>query len=312
MADQYDMGSPLFRIAVITSAVALGAVGIASPAADANDSLSLTVGAIPMWSYQGNEVPQIATAQVGLEAQRLDVLKAALAARVKEASDLYAASSGKASEETRKALIVERNRAQSATVIALDAVELADLAAGLEPAMTKTSDEVKAWEVAEAARKAEEERKAREAAARSAGGKRSSGGGGGGGGAAPSGDPKAYLDGIASSWGTYIQWGDTACGRGSATRVSGCFTGDEFVYVTNSAYSSWSVAKGRGRNVVLHEISHLVIQRKCGTAIVNERFENVTDAYAILIGAGATTGYGYNDADMALAQKIYSGTGCTA
>src|SRR5690606_27291034 len=124
--------------------------------------------------------------------------------------------------------------------------------------------EVKAWEEAEAARKAEEARQAAAAAARGKGGK-------GGGGGVASGDPKAYLDGIASAWAATISWGSTACGTGSSTTVGGCYAGGSTVMISSSAYRNWDVAKGRGRNVLLHEIAHMVILNKCGTVYVSDR-----------------------------------------
>ena len=77
--------------------------------------------------------------------------------------------------------------------------------------------------------------------------------------------------------------------------------------VSNSAWRDWTTAKGAGRNVVLHEVSHVLIMRTCGTVFVTDRFENVTDAYAILIGASRHTGYGYNDTDMQVARDIRNG-----
>jgi hypothetical protein len=53
----------------------------------------------------------------------------------------------------------------------------------------------------------------------------------------------------------------------------------------------------------------MLIQWKCGTVLLGgSRFENVTDAYAVLLGASAGTGYGYNDNDMALASAAIGGT----
>ena len=51
----------------------------------------------------------------------------------------------------------------------------------------------------------------------------------------------------------------------------------------------------------------MIIQGKCGTVLLGgARFENVTDAYSVLLG-GAGSGYGYNDNDMALASAALGG-----
>ena len=51
----------------------------------------------------------------------------------------------------------------------------------------------------------------------------------------------------------------------------------------------------------------MIIQNKCGTVLLGgTRFENVTDAYSVLLG-GAGSGYGYNDNDMALASAALGG-----
>ena len=307
MVDREDMGSPILRFAVVTAAVSAVAVGVAAPAADANDTAVSRLNATPEWSFTLNEAPQIELASHALEVERLMEIKLGLSAQATQAEAMYDASQGKASQEALMALAVERNQIVTAVLLGESTTEVATAEAGLTEAVSKVDAEVKAWEIAEAARKAEEERKAREAAEAAAKRPSSPRATGGGGGAAPQGDPRAYLDGIAASYGTWVQWGDTACGRGSAAKVSGCYTGKDYVMVSNSAWRDWTTAKGAGRNVVLHEVSHVLIMRTCGTVFVTDRFENVTDAYAILIGAGRHTGYGYNDTDMQVARDIRNG-----
>lgn len=298
------------RVAATAMTFALGGVAIGMPHAGPKEAAPAVIQEFPAWQSLADKAldAKAVADRIDLDrmraAESLKWAKLDLQLEAKAATEAFAASAGKASEEARRALAIERNRATTAVSIGESVDEVTRAAETLAPAATKVAEEVKAWEIAEAARKAEEERKAREAAAAAArshrGGSRS--------GSAPSGDPKAYLDGIAAAWGASIQWGPTACGYGSSTSVAGCFAGGSVVIVNNAAYQSWSVAKGRGRNVVLHEISHMVIQRTCGTVYVSDRFENVTDAYALLIGAGATTGYGYNDTDMALAKAIKGGS----
>jgi hypothetical protein len=125
--------------------------------------------------------------------------------------------------------------------------------------------------------------------------------------ASPSGQtPEQYLEGIAGAYGASISWSDSPCGH-FAGSIGGCFQGGSTIYVSTGAYASWSSAQGRGRNVVLHETSHKIIQALCGTVLLGgARFENVTDAYSVLLGGGGT-GYGYNDNDMALAQAAHGG-----
>jgi len=166
--------------------------------------------------------------------------------------------------------------------------------------------------LAEIARLAEEARVAAEQAAAAAaranrGGSSSKSSGGSGGSSGGGETPQQYLEGIAGAYGGSISWSDAPCGRFSGG-IGGCFQGGSTVYVSTAAYASWSSAKGRGRNVVLHEVSHMIIQRTCGTVMVGgDRFENVTDAYTVLLGGGAT-GYGYNDNDMAIASAAVGGT----
>jgi len=205
-----------------------------------------------------------------------------------------------------------RNRANSAIATVQDADQLRSADAALTEAQAHVDQEVAAWEKAEAERIAQEQRAAEQRAAEQraaeqarAATRTSTASGSGG---AASSDTRAYLEAAAAKWGISIQWATTACGTGSATVVGGCYMGGNTVTVTTSALRSWDVAKGRGRNVVLHEVGHALIMRTCGTVYVSDRYENVADAYAVLIGAGGGTGYGYNDADMALARAISNGS----
>ena len=300
------MGTTALRVAATAVTFALGGIALGAPHAGAREAVPAVVQQVPAWQSMTESAREAAELANRLNVERMRSAEALrlstvdLMLKAQAAATAWEASAGKASDAARQALAVERNRANSAVRIgaALDDVQAAESSLGA--AMTTVAAEVKAWEEAEAKRKAEEERRAREAAAAA---QRSKGGARG----AASGDPKAYLDGIAAAWGARIQWGATACGTGSSTVVGGCYAGGSTVMVSNSAYRNWDVAKGRGRNVVLHEVAHMVIQRKCGTVYVSDRFENVTDAYAVLIGAGAGTGYGYTDADMALAKSIKDG-----
>lgn len=307
MTERGDMGTTALRVAATAVTFALGGIAFGAPHAGAREAVVPVVQQVPQWQSLAQNAREAAERANHLNLERMHHAEALrlsttdLALKARAANEVWEASAGKASDAARHALVVERNRATSAVSIGAELEDVQAIATQLAAASATVADEVRAWEEAEAARKAEEERKAREAAAAAARSK------GGRGGAAASGDPKAYLDGIAAAWGASIQWGATACGTGSATTVGGCFAGGSTIMVSNSAYRNWDVAKGRGRNVVLHEIAHMVILNKCGTVYVSDRYENVTDAYAVLIGAGAGTGYGYNDADMSLAKSIKDG-----
>lgn len=301
------MGTTALRVAATAVTFALGGIALGAPHAGAREVVVPVVQEVPQWqalTESAREAADLAN-RISIErmrsAETLRLSTVDLALKADAADKAWEASAGKASDAARQALAVERNRASSAVRVGTEIDDVLAIETSLATASATVADEVRAWEEAEAARKAEEERKAREAAAAAARSK------GGKGGAVASGDPKAYLDGIAAAWGASISWGATACGTGSSTTVGGCYAGGSTVMISNSAYRNWDVAKGRGRNVVLHEIAHMVILNKCGTVYVSDRFENVTDAYAILIGAGAGTGYGYNDADMSLAKSIKDG-----
>ncbi|MCB2413392.1 hypothetical protein LGT39_11105 [Demequina sp. TTPB684] len=290
-------------LSLATASVAVLTLGFSTPSGGAASAPSLRADHEPTWWYQVQPAPVV---EVDLEAVKaLMEVKVDLRIQVRVADELYASSEGKATVETRRALAVERNRADAAVLLAQEPDEVEEVAALLAPALTAVTEEVAAWEAAEAARKAEEERLAREAAeAAAAKSARSSGGGS----AARSGQtPQQYLDGVAAAFGTSISWASSACGH-SGSWVSGCYTGGSTITVTTNAYSSWDRAKGEGRNVVIHEAAHYLTRWQCGTVYVGgDRFENVTDAYAILLGAGGTTGYGYNSSDMEWAKAIAAG-----
>ncbi len=261
------------------------------------------------WTHAVGQLPELTRVVHERHVIALADAKTALQADVRVADELFESSKGKATDESRRALAVERNRASSLVVVSDD--ETAPLAEqGLLAAAAETvKGEVAAWEEAEAKRIAEEARIAAEAAAaaaqaashvsHSSGHKASTAAA-----AADAGQtPQEYLEGIASSYGASISWTGTPCGRAAG----GCYSGGSTLYVSTSLYGSWGTAKGRGRNVVLHEASHMIIQNKCGTVLLGgTRFENVTDAYSVLLGGGAT-GYGYNDNDMALASAALGG-----
>lgn len=259
---------------------------------------------VPTWWYQEQAVPEVKIDLAQLRAV-MDV-KVDLRSQVRVADDLYVSSKGKAKDETRRALAKARNEAYTSVRFDEEVDEVAVTAESLAPVIAAVKNEVAAWEKAEAERKAEEARKAREAAARAA---RSSGGSGSSASSGSSGQtPKQYLDAVAARYGTRITWSASACGH-SGSWVSGCYSGGSTVTVTTNAYSSWSRAKGEGRNVVIHESAHYLTRQKCGTVYVGgDRFENVADAYAVLLGASRGTGYGYNSSDMAVAKSIAAGT----
>ena len=291
-------------LSIATASLAVLALGFSAPTVGAVTAPNLRAEHVPTWWYQTQALPEVKVDLAAVKAL-MDV-KVDLRIQVRVADELFVSSEGKATVETRRALAVERNRAHTAVLFSEEPAEVSAVAEQLAPALVAVTDEVAAWEKAEAARKAEEERKAREAAERAAAAKssRSSGGGSGGGSGQT---PQQYLNGVAAAYGTSISWAASACGH-SGSWVSGCYTGGSTITVTTNAYSSWNRAKGEGRNVVIHEAAHYLTRQKCGTVYVGgDRFENVTDAYAVLLGAGGTTGYGYNSADMELAKALKAG-----
>jgi len=329
------MGTTALRLGATVLACALGSVALGASGATALDTGSLDSGSLnttaldttalnttahttphlslPTVSDLADNVrlalEDVATQEAAQQAAQEQVRHAReqLEVHVAAATASYESSAGKASDQARRDLAIERNRANSAIATVQHADQLRSADVALTEAQAHVDQEVAAWEQAEAERIAQEQREAEQRAAEQAraAGRRGSGSGSAG---AASGDPRAYLEAAAAKWGISIQWADTACGTGSATVVGGCYSGGSTVTVTTSALRSWDVAKGRGRNVVLHEVGHALIMRTCGTVYVSDRYENVADAYAVLIGAGGGTGYGYNDADMALARAISNGS----
>lgn len=258
------------------------------------------------WGHAMKQVPEIRRVLHQRHVIALADAKTSLQANVRIATTLFESSKGKASDDSRQKLAVERNRASAMVMVSDDEVATDSQQAPLQAAVVTVTDEVTAWEVAEAARIAEEARLAEEArvaavAASQSRGQKKSGGAAAAEAAGQS--PQQYLEGLAAAYGASISWTGTPCGRAA----SGCYQGGSTLYVSTSLYSSWDRAKGRGRNVVLHEASHMIIQNKCGTVLLGgARFENVTDAYTVLLGGGQT-GYGYNDNDMALASAALGG-----
>lgn len=303
------MGQKRLRYAAGVLCLALAAA-VASVPFDTAAAASVTapVGQ-SSWTHAMKQLPEMTRVVHQRHVIALADAKTALQADVRAADELFESSKGKATEESRRLLAVERNRASSLVVLSDDEAAPPVEQGQLEIVVENVKAEVAAWEVAEAARVAEEARLAGEARAAeearvAAAASGHSRGHRGSGGAVSGQTPQQYLEGIASSYGASISWTDSPCGRAA----SGCYQGGSTLYVSTSMYSSWDRAKGRGRNVVLHEASHMIIQNKCGTVLLGgSRFENVTDAYAVLLGAGSGTGYGYNDNDMALASAAIGG-----
>ena len=271
------------------------------------DALSCPIKPIPV----PNEHRFMDTAKRLLEGQLRDLSCDAISA-----STYYVSVTGQVVDE---ALLVELNTAINLASGVDSGNSLASISQHslyLSLTMSATQDSHGLWveeEVrkAEEARRAEEARKAEEArvaaeqaaaeAARAAATTHTNRGG-----ATSSQTPQQYLEGIAGAYNASISWSDAPCDH-FAGGIGGCYQGGSTVYVSIAAYGSWSTAKGRGRNVVLHEVSHMIIQWTCGTVLLGgKRFENVTDAYTVLLGGGET-GYGYNDNDMALASAAVGG-----
>ncbi len=270
------------------------------------------------WAHAISLLPEMTSVVHGRHVIALANAKTSLSADVWAAKDLFESSKGKATDESRKQLAVQRNRAYSIVIVSDDEKVAGVAQVQLNASMDAVKADVAAWEEAEAKRIAEEARIAAEAAAAAAAASaprpaaarhasvgtsaRASSGG-----SASGQTPQQYLEGIAASYGGSISWSDAPCGRSMTGGIGGCFQGGSTLYVTNSAYGSWSSAKGSGRSVVIHEASHMIILSKCGTvAIGGARFENVTDAYSVLLGGGGA-GYGYNDNDMAIATAALGG-----
>jgi hypothetical protein len=297
-------------------------------------TLAATVGSVPVdkavaagvtlpaketaWTHAISQLPELTRVVEARHVVALADAKTSLRAVVRTADDLFESSKGKASDESRRLLKVESNRAYSLVIVSQDEnsplVEQVQLTAVIE----NVKGEVAAWEAAEAKRIADEARAAAQAASAASAAQaasaaaarrpsvhKTSGVAASGGGASGQ-TPEQYLEGIAGAYGASISWSGSPCGH-FAGSIGGCFQGGSTIYVSIAAYASWSSAQGRGRNVVLHETSHKIIQALCGTVLLGgARFENVTDAYSVLLGGGGT-GYGYNANDMALAKAALGG-----
>lgn len=287
------------------------AVGVAAMPSDTASAVAAPIEVRETsWSHALSQLPEMTRVARQRHVVALTEVRVELRVAVRAADDLFESSKGKATEESRRKLAVERNRAYSVVMLTDDPAEPPVAQETLTAMIETVKAEVVAWEEAEARRIAEEARLAEEARqAAAAAASRSGGKKGSASSAQASGQTaQQYLEGIAAAYGGSISWSDAPCGRGAGS-VSGCYQGGSTVIVSSSAYSSWNTAKGRGRNVVLHEVSHMLIQWKCGTVLLGgTRFENVTDAYAVLLGASSGTGYGYNDNDVALASAAIGGT----
>jgi hypothetical protein len=303
MADPKFMGLKQLTYTAGVLCLALAAT-VASTPVDTASAANVSLPAKETsWAHALSQLPELTRAVETRHVIALADAKTSLRAVVRTADDLFESSKGKASVESRRLLKVESNRAYSLVILSDDESEPPVEQARLEAAVVSGKGEVAAWEAAEAKRRAEEARKAaaaKAAAAATSSVRRTSA-------TASSGQaPKQYLEGIARAYGGSISWSNAPCGHFVGT-IGGCFKGGSTVYVSNAAYSTWSSAKGRGRNVVLHEASHMIIQRKCGTVMIGgSRFENVTDAYSVLLGGGGT-GYGYNSHDMSIAKAALGG-----
>jgi len=285
-------------------------------------TLVVTVGSVPVdkaaaagvtlptketaWTHAITQLPKLTQAVEARHVVALADAKTTLAAIVRTADDLFESSNGKTTDESRRALKVESNRAYSLVILSDEDTAVLLEQGQLKAAIEIVKGEVAAWEEAEAKRIAEEARLAAEAASAAAAAASRPSVHKTSGGAASGQTPEQYLEGIAGAYGASISWSGSPCGH-FAGSIGGCFQGGSTIYVSIAAYGSWSSAQGRGRNVVLHEASHMIIQGKCGTVLLGgARFENVTDAYSVLLGGGGT-GYGYSDNDMALASAALGG-----
>ncbi len=299
------MGNKQLKVAAGALGLALAVAAAGMPFDTAAAANAPTEVKETSWTHAKKQLPEIRRVLHQRHVIALADAKTSLQANVRIATALFESSKGKASVASRQQLAVERNRASAVVMVSDDEVEASLQQFPLQAAVVTVTDEVTAWEVAEAARIAEEARLAEEARAAAAASKARGGKKSGGAAAAQAAGqtPQQYLEGVAAAYGASISWTGTPCGRAAA----GCYQGGSTLYVSTSLYSSWDRAKGRGRNVVLHEASHMIIQNKCGTVLLGgARFENVTDAYTVLLGGGQT-GYGYNDNDMALASAALGG-----
>lgn len=298
------MGTKQLRYAAGALGLAL-ATGVAAMPLDS--AAAAGFGSSPKetsWSHAVSQIPEVTRVLEVRHVVALANAKLSLRSVVRTADDLFASSKGKSTDASRRTLAVERNRAYSLIALTDDPAAPPVQQQQLSAAVDVVKVEVAAWEAAEAKRKAEEARKAE--LARLASSSRKSGGGAARAQAAGQ-TPKQYLEGLAAGYGASISWSSSPCGRFGSGTVGGCYQGGSTVYVSDGAYASWAKAQGRGRSVVIHEASHMIIQKKCGTVLLGgTRFENVTDAYSVLLGGGGT-GYGYNDSDMALAQAALGG-----
>lgn len=119
-----------------------------------------------------------------------------------------------------------------------------------------------------------------------------------------------YAQSVARPYGVSVIINDKACG--GVKNLLGCYSSSKpnQIAVTNRALSrnnTWI------KHITLHEVSHREIHRICGSAIppiVGGRVEQVTDAYALSLGAPnlSSGSYKANAKDKAIAKKIKAGT----
>ena len=179
------------------------------------------------WTHAIAQLPEMTRVVRQRHVIALTDAKTALAADVRVAEELFASSKGKATDESRRLLAVERNRAYSLVMVSDDEKAPPVAQEQLAAVAEVVTGEVAAWEAAEAARIAEEARVAAEAAAaaaqaaaqasHSSGRKASTASAA----EAAGQTPQQYLEGIAGSYGGSISWTGTPCGRATkADRLS--------------------------------------------------------------------------------------------
>jgi hypothetical protein len=135
---------------------------------------------------------------------------------------------------------------------------------------------------------------------------------------------REVAEGIAAEWGVSVRWTDAqTCGwrpgawSPTSVTITGCVNETEQTIQLSTAGMGADFDHDRPAaqrilsDTARHEIAHVLIGRKCGTPnppIADVRYENVTDAYSVMfVGATSAPGYGFTDADAAIAQAIHDG-----
>jgi len=125
----------------------------------------------------------------------------------------------------------------------------------------------------------------------------------------------AVAEEVATQFGLTVRYvSTTACGStghidDTSYAVAGCYTtGTDYFELTTTALME-RAADETVRFVAYHEAMHWLTWKTCG-APQFDRVENVTDAMTYLHGGLTASGggYGYTDADLAVAQGILAGT----